>query len=93
MNNLASSYSDLGRRQEAVELEEKVLKVRKRILGEEHPDTLTSMNNLASSYSDLGRRQEAVKLQEKVVENYLSSLPALKKETNSSEDDGIQKAG
>jgi hypothetical protein len=32
---------------EAAELREEVLEKRKRILGEEHPDTLTSMNDLA----------------------------------------------
>jgi hypothetical protein len=46
MNNLAMSYSNLGRQQEAIELGEEVLKARKRTLGEEHPDTLVSMNNL-----------------------------------------------
>ena len=51
-----------------MELKEKVLEARKRILGDEHPNTLNSMNNLASSYSELGRRQEAVELEEKVLE-------------------------
>lgn len=46
MGNLASSYSDVGRRQEAVELEEKVLEATKRTLGEEHPDTLLSISSL-----------------------------------------------
>ena len=32
----------------ARELYEKVLEISRRILGEEHPDTLTSMNNLAA---------------------------------------------
>ena len=68
MGNLASSYSNLGRRQDAVELREKVLEAWKRTLGEEHPDTLLSMGNLASSYSNLGRRQDAVELEEKVLE-------------------------
>jgi len=29
-----------------------VVEIRKRVLGEEHPDTLISMNNLAAMYSD-----------------------------------------
>jgi tetratricopeptide (TPR) repeat protein len=61
-------YQDCGRLQEAMKLEEKVVEAMNRTLGEEHPDTLTSMNNLAISYSDLGRRQEAMELKEKVVE-------------------------
>ena len=35
---------------------------RKRVLGTEHPDTLTSMINLASLYSEQGRWKEAEKL-------------------------------
>ena len=61
-------YVDNGQWLQAVELKEKVLEARKRILGEEHPDTLLSMGNLARSYSDLGRRQDAVELEEKVLE-------------------------
>ena len=38
MNNLADSYSDLGRHQEAVEMEEKTLEFRRRVLPENHPD-------------------------------------------------------
>ena len=40
MTNLAISYSDVGRRQEATELSQKVLEARQRTLGSEHPDTL-----------------------------------------------------
>ena len=50
-----------------MKIEEKVLKVRKRILSEKHPDTLMSINNLALSYNNLGQRQEAIELQEKVL--------------------------
>jgi hypothetical protein len=39
-------YSD-GRYVEAEELQVQVMQTRKRVLGDEHPDTLTSMNNLA----------------------------------------------
>jgi len=49
-------------------LQEKVLEVQRRILGKEHPDTLTSMNNLALTYSDLGRTNDAMALQETVLE-------------------------
>ena len=38
MGNLANSYSDLGRHQEAVEMEEKTLEFRRRVLPENHPD-------------------------------------------------------
>ena len=38
MNNLALSYSALGRHQEAVEMREKTLEFRRRVLPENHPD-------------------------------------------------------
>ena len=38
----------------------------KEILGENHPDTLTSLNNLASSYSSLGDYNKACELQNAV---------------------------
>lgn len=41
---------------------------RKRILGEEHPDTLCSIYNLATRYSEVDRQKEALKLTEQVVE-------------------------
>jgi len=36
-----------------------VMEIRKRVLGEEHPDTLTSMSNLAYAFRDLGPMEEA----------------------------------
>ncbi|EMD63677.1 hypothetical protein COCSADRAFT_118835, partial [Bipolaris sorokiniana ND90Pr] len=58
-------YSD-GRYNEAGELEVQVMETRKRrMLGDEHPDTLTSMANLASTYWNQGRWKEAEELQAK----------------------------
>jgi hypothetical protein len=45
-----------------------VMETRKRVLGQEHPDTLTSMANLASTYWDRGRRKEAEDLEVQVIE-------------------------
>lgn len=42
--------------------------MRNRILGSEHPDTLSAMNNLAATYSDLGRDTEAIALMQQVYE-------------------------
>jgi citrate lyase synthetase len=60
-------YSD-GRYNVAEELEVQVMETRKRVLGDEHPDTLTSMGNLASTYSNQGRWREAEELQVQVME-------------------------
>jgi len=43
---LASTYWNLGQNDKALELELEVLDARKEVLGERHPDTLTTMNNL-----------------------------------------------
>lgn len=44
------------------------METRKRMLGPEHPDTLTSMNNLAFTWKGHGRDTEALKLIEECVE-------------------------
>ena len=44
---------------EAEQLQVEVLNTHKRVLGYEHPHTLTFMNNLASTDPDLGRYDEA----------------------------------
>ncbi|EUC58303.1 kinesin light chain, partial [Rhizoctonia solani AG-3 Rhs1AP] len=67
MNDLASAYSRLARHHEAEQLQFQALNARKRVLGEEHPDTLVSMNDLASSYSYLGRWDEAEELFNKAI--------------------------
>ena len=55
MGNLALTYSSQGRWKEAEELELQVIEIRKRLLGQEHLDTLISMGNLALIYSSQGR--------------------------------------
>ncbi|KAJ5004741.1 hypothetical protein K4K57_012041 [Colletotrichum sp. SAR 10_99] len=66
MANLALTYSYQRRWSEAKELEVRVMKTRKSVLGEEHPDTLTS--NLASTYKKLDKWKEAEELGVKVME-------------------------
>ena len=46
MENLVFIYEKLSRYLEATELMEKVVEVSKRMLGEEHPDTLEAINIL-----------------------------------------------
>ncbi|KAI5785472.1 hypothetical protein FPQ18DRAFT_87842 [Pyronema domesticum] len=63
------TFQSRGLLKEAQELEEKVLEVRRRTLGEEHRDTLRSMQSLAGTYAELGGRLKDVQeLEEKVVE-------------------------
>ena len=58
MRGLAIGYREVSRREEALQLTEKVVATMKRTFGEEHPDTLGSMHSLAISYSEVGRREE-----------------------------------
>ncbi len=43
------------------------METRKRVLGQEHPDTLTSMNNLAFTWKGQGQDKEALRLMEQCV--------------------------
>jgi hypothetical protein len=45
-----------------------VIETRKRVLGAEHPNTLTSMSNLASTFSNQGRWKEAEELEVQVID-------------------------
>jgi len=74
MANLAAIYNNQGRWKEAEELEVQVLQMRKRILGEEHPFTLTSMANLAVTYRNQGRWKEAEDLEVQVMQMRKGSL-------------------
>lgn len=56
---LAERYHDLGLDQAALTLEQQTLEVRRRVLGEDHPETLTSLNNTGSYLNALGKAKEA----------------------------------
>ena len=63
----ALSYAcDLGLPFEALTLLDTV-DVLQELLGEDHPDTLTSRNNLAGAYREAGRLREAITLYEQVL--------------------------
>jgi serine/threonine protein kinase/tetratricopeptide (TPR) repeat protein len=68
MMNLANSYDNAGRIQEALKLREETLELQKAKLGSDHRDTLMSMNNLANSYEAAGRTQQALKLHEETLQ-------------------------
>ena len=51
-----------GQYKRAEELQVQEMQTRKRVLGDEHPDTLTSMNNLAYTLQLQSRYKEALAL-------------------------------
>jgi tetratricopeptide (TPR) repeat protein len=52
---------------QAIAVGEPLLADRERVLGPDHPDTLTSRNNLAGAYQDAGRAAEAIGLHERTL--------------------------
>ncbi|KIN03538.1 hypothetical protein OIDMADRAFT_177691 [Oidiodendron maius Zn] len=68
-------YSD-GRYNEAEVLFAEVMEMRKKVLGAEHPNTLTSIANLASTYRNQGRWTEAEELGVQVMETRKTVLGA-----------------
>jgi len=63
---LSLFYRQQGRFTDAAQLEEQISEKRRRILGDEHPETLRSMSHLALIYTRQGHLTDASKLQEKV---------------------------
>jgi tetratricopeptide (TPR) repeat protein len=64
----ASALYNEGQYKKAEELDVQVMQIRKRVLGDEHPDTLTSIADLASTYWDQGRWKEAEELEMQVMQ-------------------------
>ncbi|KAF6785731.1 Kinesin light chain 5, partial [Colletotrichum musicola] len=60
----------LGNYSKAEVIVQQAVSTRAEILGQEHPDTLTSMGNLASTYRNQGRWKEAEELEVRVMETF-----------------------
>lgn len=65
-------------------VEERCLAAAERLLGDEHPDTLTSMNNLAYTLRKLGQRESAAQTMRVAVEGRIKVLGMGHKHTASS---------
>lgn len=59
LQTLADSYLSLGRYAEALPLQEQALSIRMRTLGEDHPETLSSLNRMGPLLTYLSRHPEA----------------------------------
>ena len=67
LNVSGKVHSSLGEYNQAKELHEKALLIRKKIFGEDHADVATSYNGLASVYNRLGQYNQAKELYEKAL--------------------------
>jgi CHAT domain-containing protein/tetratricopeptide (TPR) repeat protein len=68
LNKQVEQLYNQGKYQEAIPLLERVLSIRKKVLGNEHPDVASSLNNLAALYTSQGRYSEAEPLYRQALE-------------------------
>ena len=62
MTNLGWAYTQAGKLDLAIPIQEETLKLRKARIGPDHPDTLETMNNLAGAYTQAGKLDLAIPL-------------------------------
>ena len=65
--SLADLYNSKGEYDRALQLFEECLAKRKRILGEDHPDTLESLNDFAAFFESQGQYDRALQLFEECL--------------------------
>jgi hypothetical protein len=71
------TLEDLGDLAGARDLHQRTYDTRRRVLGEGHPDALTSPGNLAATLHDLGDRGTAIALLSQVVQRRSPQHPVL----------------
>ena len=67
-DTIGQTYTDLGLHAEAGKQLERALDLRRRVLGPEHPDTLSTMNNLAALYEVEGKYTQAEAMDTQIIE-------------------------
>lgn len=65
---IGNAYKGLGKYDLALEQSQQALAIRRELLGEEHPDTVTAMNNVGELFEKLGRLAEAEPLYVRCLE-------------------------
>ena len=68
LHTIGNTYRTLGLYEPAERYHRQTLETRRRVLGEDHPDTLSSMNSLANVYDNQGRYEEAEALHRQTLE-------------------------
>ncbi len=67
LNNLAAVYASKGDLTQAETLHRRVLAIREKALGAEHPQTLTTLNNIAALRADQGDFEKAEQMQQSAL--------------------------
>ena len=75
MSNLALTYSDLGRHQDALAMREKTLEFRRRVLPENHPDIGTSCLHIGISCEMVGDLPRALQFAREALCMFQATLP------------------
>ena len=68
LSKVGGSFYMLGKSQDAGQMYRQALELREKVLGKEHPDTLTSMNNLAGALRGQGKYEEAEQMHRQALE-------------------------
>ncbi|RYP41484.1 hypothetical protein DL767_000989 [Monosporascus sp. MG133] len=76
LDNMAGYLVSEGNGKDAEKMFKIAMEIKKRICGEEHPSTLTSMSNVVSAYMAQGQWEEAEKLSVQVIEMSKTKLGA-----------------
>ena len=75
MNNLANTYSTLGRHEDALAMQESALEFRRRVLPPRHPDIAPSLYNVSFSYEQAGNMARAVDCAREALSIWQAALP------------------
>ncbi|XTI89188.1 Tetratricopeptide repeat-domain-containing protein [Cenococcum geophilum] len=68
MNNLAVVIVNQGKYEEAEQICRHTLELKEKVLGREHPDTLSSMSKLAVVFRNQGKYEEAEQVRRQALE-------------------------
>ncbi|CAE7791759.1 NPHP3 [Symbiodinium sp. CCMP2592] len=74
--DMATTLCNLGRFEEALQMEQEVLAAQTEALGARHPDTLRAQGNIAMTLWSLGRFEEALQMEQEVLAAQTEALGA-----------------
>ncbi|KAK0623518.1 hypothetical protein B0T14DRAFT_425965 [Immersiella caudata] len=68
LSKVGQSFQNLGKYKEAEQMHQQALQLREKVLGKEHPSTLTSMNNLGNVLDGQGKYEEAEQMHQQALQ-------------------------